>query len=326
MEGYFIEFASRTGEFLFRQRIVSLPATVGRALSNDFIIDDPYVAAKHLRLESESPGRLTITDLGSHNGLYQSGRRLTTATLGRGDAVHFGHTTLRVRHVDEPLTPERVDLFSSQAFSLPVALGLLALAIATALFAIPLENFGDIPATTWLMAVLGTLAQQLSWAALWAVLGRIFAGRAQYVTHLAIAGWALLAVTWGDALCGFLAFSLSLPTLAQGRVLLIGLVGVWALHRHLSLAQMRRPALNLPLAVIALAIPTTLSGLENWKQDLRLLDTDLLVRVYDPAWRLTKDQTLEHFMSGMKDLRVRADAVREDGKGDTADEEGGEDE
>lgn len=329
MEGYFIEFASRAGEFLFRQRIASLPATVGRALSNDFIVDDPYVAAQHLRLAGDpaATGQLVVTDLGSRNGLFKAGRRVSEAVLRSGEAVSFGHTTLRLRHVDDEIAPERIDLFSSRVFSLPVALLLLGLAITTALISVPFEHFGDITAVMWMGAALGSLAMLLGWAAIWAVLGRVFAGRAQFVAHLAIAGWTFLAIDWGSLLCELLAFAFSAPALAQGRVLLIALAGIWALHRHLSLAQMRWPAVNLPLALVLMAIPGSFSGLENWKRDHRVLNTDKLNTLYDPALRITGDQSLESFIQGMTELRSRADAVRDTGKAhDALADEGDDDE
>lgn len=316
MEGYFIEFASRAGEFLFRQRITALPATVGRALSNDFIVDDPHVAAQHLRLAADptTHGKLLITDLGSRNGLFKAGHRTKEVALCSGECVHFGHTTLRLRHCSEEVAPERLDLFSSRVFSLPVALLLFALSIVFTVIDVPFERFGDITAVIWLGAMLGSAALLLGWAALWAVLGRIFAGRAQFVSHLAIAGWSMLIHRLGIQLFDVGAFVFSAPSLTLGKVVLIGTIAVWALHRHLSLAQMRWPRVNLPLAAVLVAIPATFTALNNWKSEHRLLDADTLDTLYDPALRIADDQTLDQFMSGMETLRSRAYALREHGK------------
>jgi len=311
-EGYIIEFASRAGEFLFRQPLGELPATVGRALNNDFIVDDPYVAAQHLRLElaPEADGTVLVTDLGSRNGLQKDGKRLAQVRLRCGESIYFGHTTLRLRHVQEQVAPERIDLFASRMFSQPVAILLFALSLATTLADVPFSHLETVSATLWLAGGLGFGAVLLGWSAIWSILGRIFAGRAQFIAHLAIAGWSFLSIYWGSLLCTVAAFSLSWPPLAQGDKILTGVVGIWALHRHLSLTQLRWPRLNLPLAILLLALPTTFLALSNWKNEHRLLNADSLDTLYDPVLRIRGDQSLDQFMSEMPALRERADAQR----------------
>lgn len=318
MEGYIIEFASRTGEFQFRQALKGLPATVGRALNNDFIVDDPHVAAGHLRLEAlpDAPDTLLITDLGSRNGLFKNGKRVAQAYLGRGESVHFGHTTLRLRHVNEQVPPERIDMFASRIFSLPVALLLFALSIITTLADIPFSHMDELSAAQWLGGVLGFGGLIAAWAGTWSVLGRIFAGRSQFVAHLAITGWAYLCIAWGSILLAVAGFAFSWPPLAHADKLLIGIVSIWALHRHLSLTQLRWPRLNLALAIVLTAIPTVFVALNNWKNEHRLLDIDTLDSLYDPALRISGDQSLDQFMNQMPALRARADAQRHSGNAD----------
>jgi hypothetical protein len=73
-------------------------ATVlGRSDEADIVIDDPYASEFHLRLVA-SEGGLTLHDLGSTNGTYLNGRRVTAPTeLRRGDAVQVGKTVMEVR-------------------------------------------------------------------------------------------------------------------------------------------------------------------------------------------------------------------------------------
>jgi hypothetical protein len=73
-------------------------ATVlGRSPEADVELSDPYASEFHLRLVS-SEGTLTVHDLGSTNGTYVNGRRITTPTaLRRGDAVQVGKTVMEVR-------------------------------------------------------------------------------------------------------------------------------------------------------------------------------------------------------------------------------------
>jgi pSer/pThr/pTyr-binding forkhead associated (FHA) protein len=70
---------------------------LGRSSEADVTLQDPYASEFHLRM-STSDGRLTVHDLGSTNGTYVNGRRITTPTvLRRGDAVQVGKTVMEVR-------------------------------------------------------------------------------------------------------------------------------------------------------------------------------------------------------------------------------------
>ncbi|MFQ5967653.1 MAG: FHA domain-containing protein [Acidimicrobiia bacterium] len=70
---------------------------VGRSDSADVQIEDAYASEFHLRLVAQDGG-LILHDLGSTNGTYVNGRRISTPiTLARGDAVQVGKTILEVR-------------------------------------------------------------------------------------------------------------------------------------------------------------------------------------------------------------------------------------
>ncbi len=73
-------------------------ATVlGRSSEADIVLDDPYASEFHLRLVAQEGG-LTLHDLGSTNGTYLNGRRVTAPSeLRRGDAVQVGKTVMEVR-------------------------------------------------------------------------------------------------------------------------------------------------------------------------------------------------------------------------------------
>jgi hypothetical protein len=73
-------------------------ATVlGRSDEADVVLDDPYASEFHLRLVTSEDG-LTLHDLGSTNGTYLNGRRVTApAELRRGDAVQVGKTVMEIR-------------------------------------------------------------------------------------------------------------------------------------------------------------------------------------------------------------------------------------
>ncbi len=69
------------------------PTTLGRE-GTDVVLDDPAVSRAHLSVEGAG-AQLLITDLGSSNGTYVSGARISgPTTLTVGDAVTLGDSTV----------------------------------------------------------------------------------------------------------------------------------------------------------------------------------------------------------------------------------------
>ena len=71
--------------------------SIGRGGQNDVPLDgDEFASAEHARLESRRDG-LWVEDVGSTNGTFVNGARVTTPRrLGKGDIVRVGQTDFRV--------------------------------------------------------------------------------------------------------------------------------------------------------------------------------------------------------------------------------------
>jgi ABC-type multidrug transport system ATPase subunit len=69
---------------------------IGRAPDNDLVVDDLLVSRYHAELRKAPDGRYEITDLGSHNGTFVNGRRISAQPLTGGDTVGIGHSTFRL--------------------------------------------------------------------------------------------------------------------------------------------------------------------------------------------------------------------------------------
>ncbi|MFQ3567900.1 MAG: FHA domain-containing protein [Aggregatilineales bacterium] len=66
--------------------------TLGRDITNDIVINDPEVSRHHMRM-TRAVGGFTIEDLGSTNGTFINGQRLTGARpLRPGDMIGLGET------------------------------------------------------------------------------------------------------------------------------------------------------------------------------------------------------------------------------------------
>jgi pSer/pThr/pTyr-binding forkhead associated (FHA) protein len=75
----------------------SLPVAVGRGGQNEVPLDgDEFASAQHARFESRRDG-LWVEDIGSTNGTFVNGARVTTPRrLTKGDVVRVGQTDFRV--------------------------------------------------------------------------------------------------------------------------------------------------------------------------------------------------------------------------------------
>ena len=70
---------------------------MGRSQEADVVISDPYASDFHLRFGTED-GNVIVNDLGSTNGTYVNGRRISSpVSLSKGDAVQVGKTIMEVR-------------------------------------------------------------------------------------------------------------------------------------------------------------------------------------------------------------------------------------
>lgn len=80
-------------------RRVALGATtisMGRAPDNDVVLDDRRVSRRHAEVRLRL-GRHTLYDLGSTNGTFVNGKRVTEVALSEGDRITLGAATLVYR-------------------------------------------------------------------------------------------------------------------------------------------------------------------------------------------------------------------------------------
>jgi len=75
---------------------VSTSAVLGRDAGCDVPLDDDeFASARHARIETRSDG-VWVEDLGSTNGTFVNGERITAERLQAGDVVTVGQTELKL--------------------------------------------------------------------------------------------------------------------------------------------------------------------------------------------------------------------------------------
>lgn len=72
--------------------------SIGRSPKSNVIIDDTYASQEHARIYAGSNGSFCVEDLGSTNGTYVNGRRISYAwELRAGDRIKIGKTVFEFR-------------------------------------------------------------------------------------------------------------------------------------------------------------------------------------------------------------------------------------
>ena len=237
-EVIFVEVLGRAGDVVQRHAVARLPATIGRAYDNDVILDDPYAAPHHLRLERGESGELVLVDLDSRNGLFalDPTARVARATARPDARFRVGHTQLRIRPRSYAVPAERDDVARTPWHRKPAALaGLYAAALACVLlygFASTTERIE--PLRLAMPAVWATLGLCV-WASTWAFAGKALGARGNFVAHVGIALAALVLLAVVATLGGYAAFAFSSSAIDQGTIVPIAAVLAWTLYRHLIL-------------------------------------------------------------------------------------------
>ena len=75
-------------------------ATLGRGLDNDIVVSDGSLSRHHAQIDVEA-GRVTISDLGSKNGVEVDGVRIESRVLHGGERITFGDAVFRLELASE---------------------------------------------------------------------------------------------------------------------------------------------------------------------------------------------------------------------------------
>lgn len=193
----YLEILDGRDHVVQRMAIAALPSTLGRAYSNDLILDDPYICPDHAVLERNEQGAIEVRDLGSVNGLYQGSwqQRLERIRLESGDRFRMGHTIIRFSDVSQAVAPTLYDKAERwQHLSSPMtAVGAGAILFIAAVLEGWLSSIERVGIADLIGEPLSTLAAVAAWAGLWSLVSRMVWARFHFLAHFAIASIAMLA-------------------------------------------------------------------------------------------------------------------------------------
>lgn len=252
-----IELLDRDGRARRTLDVHAWPVTLGRALDNTWVLDDPHVAPHHASLALDSAGQPVVRVGDSRNGLQVGRHRLGAGaqmTLpAAGAMLAIGGQRLRLRMAGAPVAPE-------WPLAQPPVAGLALWAMLAAWVAlqvlhrwVQLDPGADL--VQWLPWLLGLPTGLAVWCGLWALGSKLFRHGFEFSSHAAIAlAWLLahellaLVLPHGAAVLGW-------PVLWQAyHQWGLPLLGMLVVRSHLrQLLPQRGGAINAALATVLLA-------------------------------------------------------------------------
>jgi Inner membrane component of T3SS, cytoplasmic domain len=307
-----VEILSRHRDIAARYRVESPQVRIGRGYDNDVIVDDPYVAALHVRIFRDEAGQLVAEDMGSANGMFVDGAntRLGRVIVDGNHPIRIGQTYLRVRETSHPVERERVARRELRISPIAWAgalgvlvLGIYALEVWLAQTSVP-------KVSSYLTPLLGITAAVLLWVGFWAVLSRIFSGRSHFLRNLLVALIGVLALLLYSEFAQFSAFAWSWPTAGD-----YAYVTVWSIVAAVCFFHLREVGTSRLLLKGALVTTlfATIIAFQTLQRSEALSDSgrqNTLRRLMPPALRLAPLRDETAFFDEIAKDKARLDADR----------------
>ncbi len=321
----FVEILDKRGHVMQRVRVERLPATIGRAYTNDVILDDPFVSAEHAGIGRDDAGNIRVEDLGSKNGLYQlhPSQQIAHAPVAGEQQFRVGQTILRIRDAHHPVPvtlPLRVSRKAGQVFENRLAcsgiVAFVAAMLAMDAYLASYERLTPGPILTKLAALAALL---IVWAGGWSLASRVFSSQFRLAQHAAAAALCVLAFCLFDHALDYYAFAFA----ADRSVQVLGWGGAFGwlaitMYSHLRLSS-AAPRSRLALgAILAAGAVVGLAGLlvagiySSPSAYYFTSQPRYPAQLKPPSTRIAHSRGVEDFFSEARELRARVDAASAD--------------
>jgi FHA domain len=332
------------------------PVSIGRALDNDLVLIDPFVAPHHARIEQSESG-FQIAVLQSDNGVeLESGEHIRAdehQPWQEGKLANIGQCRLSLISEETSLAPEKSLSQANAQLALKKAaaqensarvvanpkqgedivtwqrglklISLLLLVITGESF---ISNNPDVFVLNTLKTAGTFIAGLLVWALVWAILSKVFSGVMRFGAHFFTAVKAVIVmqlVLWHLHIA---AFAFSIEILAQFDSILFILMLGWLLVRHLKIAlsgnehASQRTVKLIQYGVVSLMLGAIALSLGvRYNATGRFTDGLYLSNFMPPSWRLHKAKPPEILEQGMAELKARTDKQLTKDSGGDSDQE-----
>jgi hypothetical protein len=307
-----IEILSRQHEVATRFRFAGAEVRIGRGYDNDVVVDDPYVAARHLRVFRRDDGTLVAEDAGSANGTFVDGSktRLSGFVVDGKQPIRIGRTYLRIREIHHEV--ERELLAPPERHVLPIVLALvIGLSVLTIdALKIWLSQTTEPRVSAYFTPLLTIATTLLVWVGMWALLCRIFDGRSHFLRNLLIALVGIALFSLFNEFTQYAAFAWTWPTGVSYEYVVAWLIFAAVCFGHLR--EIGQSRLWLKGAVITVLVMGGIA-LQTLQQSEAVTDSGRPTTVHwlmPPMLRAVPLKDEGAFFGEIGNLKARLDADR----------------
>jgi hypothetical protein len=280
------------------------PITIGRAVGCDIVLDDPYVAARHVTL-TEIDGTLQITVGETVNGAWIRKRRAAggeRVDLRPGDSFQIGGTRLRIRLAADALAPERPWVPEATGRVRTVAvLGLLVAAWSALEHWVGQDPGGRL--TEYVPVLLGPLVALAIWSGLWSIGSKLVRHRFDFWGHAQVALFATLAMSLTTLVLPVAAFVAGWSWPSRIAVLLTAAMGWAAVTAHIGRILPGRPRVLGAVMATLFAIGAALYAIHHYETQDRVFPELYVTTLGPPALRVAPAVPTARFVEEARTLK-----------------------
>ena len=308
----FVEVLGRHGDVLTRHPVYRWPARAGRSYDMDVILDDPFVAPRHVQIEPAVDGRFKVSDLQSVNGLSlsPSAQRVGTAEVGPEDVLRIGQTQIRIRAPSHAARLE-LTLRATALYRRPLAFALMAAAL-----------LGLVVWNAWIMTpsrddntfllfpFIGVCAGVGAWIAVWSLVGRTLGGRPNFAAHGFVASAGLAAAVLIHTMTDYLSFGFNAGWLNYAGIAAVAAIFAYMIYRHLRLtSRAPRRALGIAGAIASVVVCSAFAGLKIAGDSTRESSLPYDETLKPPIFLWVTGVTPAIFLADGERLKHKVDAI-----------------
>ncbi|WP_020414530.1 FHA domain-containing protein [Microbulbifer sp. ANSA001] len=260
--------------------------TLGRAFSNDAILEDIHADGRHAEIRHEEDGSYVLHDLNSVNGSQLLGNlqdksvkpgEISSHQITSGDIVQCGKSRLRLFYSDDAV-PAATPLHSLESLfsglSRPLNAILLVLAVACSTVLLSYLNYARSYEWTLAINILASATIGLViYAGAWAFIGRVVKHETHFFAHLSIAAIGALSYTVWEWFSGVLNYNFAIGDMMEALDFLVLAIilpaMLWcACYLATNLGRGWRWAVSmvLPIGFLGLSLVESLSKLNDFSE------------------------------------------------------------
>lgn len=294
--------------------------TVGRAWTNDLIVNDKYIDPHHLELSIDDSARLTIKDLDTKNGSRINKKSLQEALDYRqGDLLFVGETEIRFydsqEQVAAALPLDSTHLVARRFGSLGfVALATLGAIIAQFAYLYFFET-NEFNASTVFSSLVRAISIGIVWCLLAGFIGKLFRQETNLALHWILLCCFTVAIVVLQFPIGIIKFNLDSTFFNDAvQYLFIALVLGFFSYATLSLVSRLSTKQKKIIAVLIALIPQLISSLTpllKEERDLWSSEADSRRETQTPVFMWRSVDSVESHLDKMDDLFERIETQAE---------------